>query len=109
TLSAGSGGGYVTGQTEATLVDVQCCFAPALLHVQPEIGYFVTPRTSLSAAVRLGFPVGANVPGHATAAPAGLFRVRHAFADDGTGFQLSGAVGGGIMRNTVKISNAAPG
>jgi len=108
-LAVGSGGGYVTGSTEATDVQVANGFAPALFHVLPEVGYWLTPRTSISAAFRLGFPVIANVPGHASAAPSGFLRLRHGFNPDGTGFQMSGAVGGGILRHAVKIENAAPG
>jgi len=108
-VSAGSGGGYVTGTTEATTVDVECCFAPALFHLAPEVGYWFGDHVAVSAALRLGFPIGANVPGHATASPAGFARLRYAFGGGGTGFQVNGAVGAGIIRHTVKISNAAPG
>lgn len=108
-VSAGSGAGYVTGSTEVTNVDVECCLAPALFHVSPEVGYWMTPSTSISGVFRMGFTVGANVPGHSTAAPAGFLRIRHAFGEAGTGFTLSGSIGGGIIRHTVKISNASPG
>lgn len=108
-MTIGSGGGFVSGTTEATDVEVATGFAPALFHLMPEVGYYFSTKTSISAAFRLGFPVIANVPGHATAAPSGLLRLRHGFADDGTGFQLSGAIGGGILRHAVKIENAAVG
>ena len=104
-LAAGTGGGYVTGSTERVNSPVGCCFAPALLHVMPELGYFINPQLAISAAFRFGFPVGANVNGHATGAPAGLIRVRYALDPSGDGLQLSGAIGGGLLRHTVKIEN----
>jgi hypothetical protein len=105
----GTGGGYVTGKTEVIASDVSCCVASALLHLFPEVGYYFTRQMSLSAAFRMGFAVGANVEGHATAAPAGLLRVRYALAESGAGLHVSGAVGGGIIRNTVKVEQAIEG
>jgi hypothetical protein len=107
-LAAGTGGGYVTGDTERVQSPVGCCFAPALLHVMPELGYFINPQLAVSAAFRFGFPVGANVNGHATGAPAGLIRVRYALDPAGDGIQLTGAIGAGLLRHTVKIENQSP-
>jgi hypothetical protein len=108
-LAVGTGGGYVSGTTEVAGSDVGCCFAPALLHVFPEIGYYFSRQMSLSAAFRMGFAVGANVMGHATAAPAGLLRLRYALDESGAGFQVSGAIGGGIIRHVVKVEEAPSG
>jgi hypothetical protein len=108
-LAVGTGGGYVSGTTEVVGSDVDCCFAPALLHLFPEVGYYFTRRLSLSAAFRMGFALGANVLGHATAAPAGLLRLRYALSEACTGLQLSAVAGGGIIRNTVKVEEAADG
>jgi hypothetical protein len=108
-LAAGTGGGYVTGTTEVAASDVGCCFAPALLHLFPEIGYYFSRQLSLSAAFRMGFALGANVMGHATAAPAGLLRLRYALDESGAGFQVSGSIGGGIIRHTVKVEEAPSG
>lgn len=108
-LALGTGGGYVTGTTEVAASEVGCCFAPALLHLFPEIGYYFSRQLSLSAAFRMGFALGANVMGHATAAPAGLLRLRYALAESGAGLQVSGAIGGGIIRNTVKVEEAPSG
>lgn len=102
-LIVGSGGGYVNGETEQARQTVSCCFAPALFHVNPEIGYRLSAKTSIGVAARIGLPVGADLPGHATAAPAGWLVVRRAFSDDG-GLELSGAVGGGIVRHTVPLA-----
>lgn len=106
-LALGSGGGYVTGQTEQAQSDVGCCFAPALLHVFPEVGYYLKPNMVLAAAFRMGFPVGANLPGHATAAPAGFLRFKYALDSSGEGINVSGSVGGGILRHTVKLNMPA--
>jgi hypothetical protein len=108
-LALGTGAGYVTGATEVADSDVGCCFAPALLHVLPELGYYFTRQTSASLAFRMGFALGANIDGHATAAPAVLGRVRHALAASGDGLVLSGAVGFGIIRHTVKVEQAPEG
>jgi len=108
-LAVGTGGGYVTGTTEVADSEVGCCFAPALLHLFPEIGYYFSRQLSLSAAFRMGFALGANVMGHATAAPAGLLRMRYALDESGAGFQVSGAIGGGIIRHTVKVEEAPSG
>lgn len=104
-LSAGTGGGYVTGNTERVNSPVGCCFAPALLHVMPELGYYISPQLAISAAFRFGFPVGANINGHATGAPAGLIRVRYALSESGNGLSVAGAIGGGLLRHTVTIDN----
>ena len=108
-LAVGTGGGYVTGTTEVAGSDVGCCFAPALFHLLPEVGYYFSRQLSLSAAFRMGFAMGANVEGHATAAPAGLLRLRYALDESGAGLQVSGAVGGGIIRHTVKVEEAPSG
>ncbi len=103
-VAMGTGGGYVTGATEQAQSDVGCCFAPALLHLFPEIGYFLRRNMSVSAAFRMGFPVGANLPGHATAAPAALVRFKYALDESGEGVNVTGAVGGGIIRHTIKLN-----
>lgn len=106
-LVAGSGGGLVSGKTEQQGNAVKCCFAPQLVHVMPEIGFYLSPRTAVSVAARIGFPIGANIMGHATAAPSGLVRVTHWFGPDG-GLHVAGGIGGGIMRDTIKLEGADP-
>jgi hypothetical protein len=109
-LAVGSGGGYVSGTTESDIdADVGCCFAPAVFHVFPEIGVYFTPQLSVSAAARIGFPFDANREGHTTAAPSGLLRFRYALAPDGNGFNVNGAIGGGVIRHTVKLSMVPAG
>lgn len=103
TIAGGSGGGYVTGETEQEMNEVKCCFAPQLVHLAPEIGYFLNSTTSLSIAGRIGFPIGANRMGHATAAPAALLKMRKTLSSSGSGLQISGAIGGGIIRDTIKL------
>jgi hypothetical protein len=108
-LALGSGGGYVTGHTEQRKDQVACCFAPALFHVLPEVGFFLNPQTSLSVAFRMGFPLGADLPGHAAAAPGGYARLRYATSETGVGPALSFLLGGGVMRNTVPLAEPVQG
>jgi hypothetical protein len=108
-VAGGTGFGYVTGMTEGMNTVKNCCIGNSLVVVQPEIGYIVSRRTTVSFAARLGFPVGANVDGHATLAPAGLLRVRYALSSSGEGVHVMGQAGAGIIRNTIKLDNAAAG
>ena len=105
-LAVGSGGGLVSGKTEQERNTVKCCFAPQLLHVMPELGYYLSPSTTISVAGRIGFPIGANIAGHAPMAPAGFLRLRHAFAANGGGLHLAGGIGGGVIRDTIKLEGA---
>jgi hypothetical protein len=107
-IVAGTGGGYVTGKTEQAASEVKCCFAPGLLHLLPEIGFYLSPQMTVSLAGRIGFPIGANITGHSTVAPAGLLRLRYGFGENGEGAQVSGALGGGIIRNTIKLTASDP-
>lgn len=108
-LGVGSGGGYVTGNTEQEKSPVGCCVAPALLHVLPEIGYYFSPQTAVSVALRMGFPIGADIENHATGAPSILVRMRRSFSAEGGGGFWSAAVGGGVIRHTVKLQAPEPG
>ncbi len=105
-IAAGSGGGYVSGNTEQVGTPVQCCFAPALLHLFPEVGYYFSPQTSIAVAFRMGFPIGANRHNHATAAPAGFIRLRHAISPSGEGVHITGALGAGVIRHTIQLTDA---
>lgn len=114
-VGVASGVGAVTGNTEAADSKITCespitvCFAPGLLTALPELGIYLSPRTSLSLVARLGWPVGANFPGHATMAPAGFVRLRRTFAANGAGLGFSAALGGGAIRNVVTIQDTAAG
>jgi len=105
----GTGFGYVTGKTEADNEVENCCIGSSLVVITPEVGYYVNPQLSVGAAVRLGIPVGANIDGHATLAPAGLVRVRYALSPSGEGLHVIGQLGAGILRNTIKLNNASEG
>jgi hypothetical protein len=105
-VGIGGGAGYINGPTEKTGNPVQCCFAPAYLHILPELGFYLSRQFSISGAFRMGIPVTANVSGHATFAPAGYARFRYVLDESGEGIELSAAVGAGIIRNTVTIENA---
>ncbi len=108
-VAGGAGSGYVSGQTEAMNMVKNCCIGGPSVVLQPEIGYFVNPRLSIGVAARIGIPLGANVEGHATAAPSGLLRVRYALSASGEGLRVMGQIGAGILRNTIKLDNNEPG
>lgn len=108
-IAGGTGFGYVTGMTEGMNTVKNCCIGSSLVVLQPEIGYFVNPKLSISLAARIGLPIGANVEGHATAAPGGVARVRYGLSPTGEGIRVMGQIGAGIMRNTIKLDNSMPG
>lgn len=102
-VAAGTGGGYVAGSTEKSNTSVSgCpnCFAAELLHFKPELGFWINKRTTVSVVVRIGLPIGANVEGAATVAPAGLVKVGYGL---GGGLTAHGEIGGGFMRQTIKL------
>lgn len=109
-FGAASGLGYVTGETEQQRNKVQCCIAPGLFTISAELGYALSPRLSIGGAVRLGFPIGANLEGHSPLGPAGFVKVRYALSrsagtdGSGSGFRLAGMLGAGIIRNTIKLN-----
>ena len=104
-LSAGSGGAYITDATESAGQPVKCCVALSPVHVMPEIGFWVGPQTTVSLYARIGFPIGANIEGHAKVGPAGLIRMARYMRPGGTGFQFHGDAGFGFIRQTVKLTN----
>lgn len=107
-VSLGAGLGYVSGKTEGDNVVQQCCFGTSPLVTSAELRFRLTPRLSLGAVARLGFPLTANVMGHSSVAPAGLLRLGYAFSDTGRGFHISGEAGFGILRNTIKLGMQDP-
>jgi len=108
-IAGGTGFGYVSGETEGMNTVKNCCLGSSLVVIVPEIGFFVSPQLSIGVAGRIGLPVGANVDGHATAAPGGVLRVRYALGANGDGLRLMGQAGVGVMRNTIKLDNSEPG
>jgi hypothetical protein len=108
-VAIGTGFGYVTGKTEFDNTVENCCIGTSLLVVTPEIGYYVKPQLSIGVAARLGVPLGANIDGHSTLAPGGMVRVRYALSPSGEGLRVIGQVGAGILRNTIKLSDASDG
>jgi hypothetical protein len=105
----GTGFGYVTGKTESGNTVENCCIGNSLLVITPELGYYVNPQLSIGMAARLGVPVGANIKGHSTLAPAGIVRVRYALLPSGEGVRVIGQLGAGILRNTIKLNNVTDG
>ena len=108
-VSGGTGFGYVTGTTEGNNPVKSCCIGNSLVVLMPELGYFVSPQVTVSVAARIGLPLGANVDGHATAAPGALLRLRYALSPTGQGVHIMGQIGAGILRNTIKLDNAPAG
>lgn len=108
-VAVGTGAGYVSGKTEQQQNDVECCVAPGLLHIAPEIGYFINRQLAISLAGRIGFPIGANIEGHASIGPAGMVKIRYALSPKGYGIVVNGAAGGGIIRNTIKLTESQQG
>jgi hypothetical protein len=104
-VSGGTGLGYVTGTTEGGNKVQSCCIGTSLAVVTPELEFYIGPKLSIGAAVRLGFPIGANIMGHSTLAPAGFLRLRRAFSASGDGIRVMGEIGGGILRNTIKLDS----
>jgi hypothetical protein len=108
-FAGGTGFGYVTGRTEGDNQVQKCCIGSSLVVALAEIGYHTSARLSLGFAARIGFPIGANIAGHSTIAPAGFLRARYALSNSGDGIRVMGELGAGILRNTIKLDNTMPG
>ncbi|MEO7093793.1 MAG: hypothetical protein ABI175_11120, partial [Polyangiales bacterium] len=114
TLAAGTGFGYVRGSTEGGSMVKQCCVGNSYVVLLPELAYQVSAKLSIGIAGRIGLPIGANVnaedsEGHSTIAPGGLLRVRFALSESGEGVRVMGQIGGGVMRNTIKLTTTTEG
>ena len=107
-VSFGTGVGYVSGKTEGENTVQKCCLGTSPFVVTPELRYNLSPRMSLGLVARLGFPIGANIAGHSTLAPAGFVRLGYALSDSGGGFHLMAEAGFGILRNTITLSTEDP-
>ncbi len=112
-LAGGTGFGYVSGKTEFGNPVENCCLGNSLIVLTPELGYHVNPRLSIGLAARIGLPLGANIDGpkgkSSTVAPAALLRARYALSPSGQGLRVMGQIGGGILRNTIKLNEAQDG
>ncbi|MBV8755899.1 MAG: hypothetical protein JO257_01410 [Deltaproteobacteria bacterium] len=108
-VAGGTGFGYVSGTTEGMNPVKSCCIGSSLVVLQPEIGFFVSSKLAVGVAGRIGIPMGANLDGHATAAPGVLLRVRYALSPTGQGVRIMGQAGAGVLRNTIKLDNAMTG
>jgi hypothetical protein len=108
-FAGGTGFGYVTGRTEGDNQVQKCCIGSSLVVALAELGYYTSPRLSLGFAARIGFPIGANIAGHSTIAPAGFLRARYALSNSGDGIRVMAEIGAGIVRNTIKLDNTMPG
>jgi len=108
-VSGGTGLGYVTGTTEGGSKVQTCCIGSSLVVLTTELGYYLNPGLSIGIAGRFGLPIGANTMGHSILAPGVLVRVRRAFSASGDGIRVMGELGGGILRNTIKLDAPPPG
>ncbi len=112
-VAAGTGFGYVTGKTEFDNPVENCCIGNSLVVLTPELGYHASRQLSIGLAGRIGLPIGANIDGpkgkSSTMAPAVLLRARYAFSPSGEGLRVMGQLGGGIVRNTIKLNEASDG
>ncbi len=113
-VGGGTGFGYVNGSTEGGNMVETCCVGNSLVVVNVELDYMVNRQLAIGVAGRIGLPIGANVnaegaEGHSTIAPAGLLRVRYALSATGEGVRVMGQVGGGVMRNTIKLDTGMAG
>lgn len=108
-IAGGTGFGYVTGKTEFGNMVQNCCIGNSLVVITPELGFYASPQLAIGLAARIGLPIGANVMGHSSVAPGGLVRLRYAFAKSGQGLRAMAQLGGGFLRNTIKLDNSEPG
>lgn len=114
TLAAGTGFGYVRGSTEGGSMVQQCCVGNSYVVLLPELAYQISAKLSVGVAGRIGLPIGANVnaegsEGHSTIAPGALLRLRFALSESGEGVRVMGQIGGGVMRNTIKLTTNTEG
>ncbi len=114
TVAAGTGFGYVRGNTEGGSMVQQCCIGNSFVVLTPELAYQVSAKLSIGIAGRIGLPIGANVNAQGASAPskiapAGLLRLRFALNESGEGVRVMGQIGGGVMRNTIKLTTNTPG
>ena len=107
--SIGTGLGYVTGKTEGDNVVQQCCIGLSRVVITPEVRYNLGPQLSIGAVARFGLPLGANIMGHSSLAPAGLVRLGYAFSPSGGGLHVMAELGFGILRNTIQLDTMTPG
>ena len=106
-VAAGTGFGYVSGNTEGGNTVRNPGIATSLVVITPEIGFNASKKLAIGFAARLGLPIGANIDGHSPLGPAGLLRVHYALSETGEGIRVMGQLGVGIIRNTLKLENQA--
>jgi hypothetical protein len=98
-IAVGSGAGAVGGRTEKLGAEVNCCIERSPLHVRGELGRFLRPSVAVAFSLRVGFPLGADVPGHATTAPSASLRLYRLLPSN---VALHAGAGVGIMRYPIK-------
>jgi hypothetical protein len=110
-VSLGTGFSYLASQdlTEASNSIQNGGLGWGAVVITPELMYKINDNITISAVARIGLPVNANVPDHASVGPAGLLRGRYALDPSGEGFRVLGELGYGLLRNTVTLSNGSSG
>jgi hypothetical protein len=125
-IGLGSGAGWTTGTGEVSSdAKVTPGFAPAsLLHLAPEVGYFISDKVLLSVQLRLQMITGVNerhldkndpanmkecggdfICNPAKSAFAALAKVTYMFGDESFHPYLSGSIGGGQIRHTATFKS----
>lgn len=106
-LGIGRGVGHATsGQTEQERAEVACCLAFEGTHARLEVGAWVDDRWAVSVVGRYGTH-GADLRGHAGAAPALLARLTRARSLHG--WALHADAGFGVIRHGVQLSEPVDG
>jgi tetratricopeptide (TPR) repeat protein len=123
-LGLGTGFGYATGSGEVNAdAKITPGFAPAsLIHISPEIGYFLSPSLIFSVQLRLQLITGTtdltlpatntdcggdHVCSAAKNAVAGFAKLTYLFGESAVKPYISGALGGGQIRHVVSITPPA--
>jgi len=111
-IAASVGGGFgflgASDMTEGGNPVKSSGFGNSLV-LMPELAYNMSPQIAIGLVGRFALPIGANIAGHSPVGPAGLLRLRYAFASSGDGVHVMAQAGGGILRSTLKLDNAMPG
>lgn len=79
-------------------------FISELLHVNVELGFFLSEHSSLSAIFRAGMPIGSDIEGASGLGPSAFLRFGYLFGSF-DGLSLHGDLGAGVMRHTVKLGD----
>lgn len=108
-VAGGSGAGYVTGKTEQESNNVKCCFAPQLLHVMPELGGLPVAGDHGLGGGAARLPYWRQHRGPLAGRAGRPHRNRHSLSNTLSGLMVVGGLGGGVVRDTIKLDGAQAG